>query len=142
MTDYNKPIPDPDPYTSGPFWEGAKEGKLMLPRCNDCNRVHWYPRILCPFCYSRSISWFEASGEGTLYSFAVQQRAFAPGWKDEGPYVTCFIDLNEGDRMFGVLLDVDVSKPEDIFAKIGSKVSIEFVKANDEVHVPYWKLAS
>ena len=27
LTDYNKPIPDPDPYTSGPFWEGAKEGK-------------------------------------------------------------------------------------------------------------------
>ena len=44
--------------------------------------------------------------------------------------------------MFGVLLDVDVSKPEDIFTKIGSKVSIEFVKANDDVHVPYWKLAS
>ena len=53
LTDYKYPIPDPDPYTAVPFWEGAKEGKLMLPRCEDCNRAHWYPRIICPFCYSQ-----------------------------------------------------------------------------------------
>ena len=141
LTDYKYPIPDPDPYTSGPFWEGAKEGKLMLPRCEDCNRAHWYPRIICPFCYSRSISWFEESGEGTLYTFAVQQRAFAPGWSEEGPYVTCYIDLNEGDRMFGVLLGGADIEPWDLFKKIGSKCKIEFVKANDDVHVPFWRLA-
>lgn len=54
MADYNKPIPEPDPVTQ-PFWDGAKEGKLMLPRCVDCNRVHWYPRIICPHCHSMNI---------------------------------------------------------------------------------------
>ena len=30
MAEYNKPIPSIDPYVSKPFWDGAKEGKLML----------------------------------------------------------------------------------------------------------------
>ena len=41
---YNKPIPElGDPLTK-PFWDAAKEDRLVLPRCIDCNRVHWYPR--------------------------------------------------------------------------------------------------
>lgn len=66
MAEYNKPIPSIDPYVSKPFWDGAKEGKLMLPRCCSCNKCHWYPRIICPFCYSSSIEWIEGSGEGTF----------------------------------------------------------------------------
>ena len=42
---YEKPIPEPSPHTK-PFWDGAKAGKLMLPRCTNCNRVHWYPRLI------------------------------------------------------------------------------------------------
>ena len=59
---YEKPIPKRGTHT-GPFWDGAKEGKLMLPRCRDCNRVHWYPRFLCPFCHSNNLEWFEGNFE-------------------------------------------------------------------------------
>jgi uncharacterized protein len=84
----------------------------MLPRCVDCNRVHFYPRILCPICYSMNIEWIEASGEGYIHTYAVQHRAFG-GWADEDtPFVTAFIDLKEGDRMFTVLRGVDPNKPE------------------------------
>ncbi|HJM89041.1 MAG TPA: zinc ribbon domain-containing protein, partial [Dehalococcoidia bacterium] len=48
LTDYNKPIPNPDPFVSKPYWDGGKEGKLMLPRCTTCNKVHFYPRTICP----------------------------------------------------------------------------------------------
>ena len=51
---YNKPIPPKAQHTA-PFWEGAKEGRLMLPRCTNCNRVHWYPRLICPFCHSMEL---------------------------------------------------------------------------------------
>ena len=61
MAEYTKPIPEPDPH-SAPFWEGAKQGKLMLPRCVQCNRVHWYPRLICPHCHSTDIEWIEGSG--------------------------------------------------------------------------------
>lgn len=137
MAEYTKPIPEPDPVTQ-PFWDGAKAGKLMLPRCTDCNRVHWYPRVICPHCHSMNIEWFQASGEGRIHTFAVQQRAFG-GWKDETPFVTAYIDLNEGDRMATVLRGVDPEKPESI--EIGAKVCVEFEPATDDVHIPFWRLA-
>jgi uncharacterized OB-fold protein len=133
---YNKPIPSPSPHTN-PFWDAAKAGKLVVPRCTACNRVHWYPRLICPHCHSMELEWVEASGEGTLYTFAVQHRAFGP-WAEEVPFVTAYIDLNEGDRMLTVLRGVDPNKPEDI--KIGSKCRIEFEQASEDVSIPFWRV--
>lgn len=133
---YSKPIPEPDP-VHRVYWEGAREGRLMLPRCTTCNRVHWYPRLLCPFCHSREIEWVEAQGEGRIHTFAVQHRAFG-GWADEVPFVTAYIDLHEGDRMFTVLRGVDPMRPETI--RIGARVRVEFERATDEVSIPFWRV--
>ena len=110
----------------------------MLPKCNECNRVHWYPRYICPFCHSMDLSWIEGSGEGTIYSFAVQHRAFG-GWAEEVPFVTAYIDLKEGDRMLTVLRGVDPNKPEDI--KIGSPVKVAFEEADGGMCIPFWHVA-
>lgn len=133
---YNKPIPSKGTHTK-PFWEGAKQGKLMLPRCTDCNRIHWYPRHICPFCHSMNLEWVEGSGEGTIHTFAVQHLAFG-SWSEEAPYVTAYIDLNEGDRMVTVLRGVDPEKPEDI--SIGAPVKVEFEQADDDTFIPFWRV--
>ena len=133
---YDKPIPTQGIHTK-PFWEGAAEGRLMLPSCQDCNRVHWYPRYICPSCHSMNLEWIEASGEGTIYTYAVQHMAFGP-WEGEAPYVTAYIDLKEGDRMLTVLRGVDPNKPEEI--RIGARVKVEFEKANDDTHIPFWRV--
>ncbi|MDK1023269.1 MAG: Zn-ribbon domain-containing OB-fold protein [Gammaproteobacteria bacterium] len=133
---YDKPIPRPSPHTM-PFWEGTKNGKLMLPRCTHCNRVHWYPRHICPFCHSTALEWIEGSGEGRLHTFAVQHRAFG-GWAEEIPFVTAYIDLDEGDRMLTVLRGVDPENPESI--RIGSRVKVEFEQADNDIHIPFWRV--
>ena len=133
---YNKTVPTPSPLTR-PFWEGAREGKLMLPRCMSCNRVHWYPRHICPHCHSNQIEWIEGSGEGRIATFAVQHRSFGP-WAEEIPYVTAYIDLNEGDRMLTVLRGVDGKQPESIH--VGAKVRVEFEEANERMHIPFWRI--
>lgn len=133
---YTKPIPQPSELTRA-FWEGTKAGKLMLPKCRNCERVHWYPRYICPYCHATEIEWIEGSGEGRLYTFAVQHRA-SGGWADEVPFVTAYVDLDEGDRMFTVLRGVDADNPDTI--KIGSKVKVEFEKASEDVHIPYWRV--
>ena len=134
---YNKPIPPRGTHTK-PFWDGAKAGKLMLPRCQDCNRVHWYPRHICPHCHSTNLDWIEASGRGTLHTYAVQYMG-AGGWAQEVPFVSAYIDLQEGDRMLTVLRGVDPNKPEDI--RIGSPVTVEFEPADDETFIPFWRVA-
>jgi len=133
---YNTPIPTKGIHTR-PFWEGTKQGKLMLPRCCDCNRVHWYPRHICPFCHSTKLEWIQGSGEGTVYAFAVQHLAFG-SWAKETPYVTAYIDLKEGDRMLTVLRGVDPNKPEAI--EVGAPVRVEFEKADDDTYVPFWRV--
>ena len=75
--------------------------------------------------------------DGGIHTFAVQRRAFG-GWSDEVPFVTAYIDLNEGDRMLTVLRGVDAGKPDTI--AIGAKVQIEFEQASDEVHIPFWRV--
>ena len=134
---YNKPIPDPEQYITKPFWDGAKAGKLMLPRCTTCNKVHFYPRAICPFCHSTDLEWIEASGEGFIHTFAVQHRAFG-GWAEEAPFVTAYIDLKEGDRIFTVLRGVDPNAPD--LKWIGMKVKVEFEEASDEVSIPFWRV--
>jgi uncharacterized OB-fold protein len=140
LAEYNKPIPTPDPFVAKPYWDGAKEGKLMLQRCSACSKTVFYPRTICPHCHSTAdtLEWFEASGVGYLHTFAVQHRGFG-GWADEVPFVTAYIDLQEGDRVFTVLRGVDGNKPEEI--KIGTKVQVEWDQASDEVFVPYWRVA-
>ncbi|MCH7743984.1 MAG: Zn-ribbon domain-containing OB-fold protein [Proteobacteria bacterium] len=133
---YNKPVPKPSPLTQ-PFWDGAKEGKLMLPKCVACERVHWYPRHICPFCHSMNIEWIEGSGEGRIYNYAIQNRAFG-GWAEETPFVTAYIDLDEGDRMVTVLRGVDATDPASI--KIGSKVKVEFEQASDDIYIPFFRV--
>ena len=131
----DKPIPKRGTHT-GPFWDGAEEGKLMLPHCRDCNRVHWYPRHICPFCHSRNLDCIEGSGEGTVHTFAVQHLTM-PAFAEDAPFVTAYIDLKEGDRMLTVLRGVDPEKPEDI--QVGAPVRVEFEQQGD-MHVPYWRV--
>ena len=133
---YTTPVPKQGTHTK-PFWQGAKEGKLMLPRCQDCNRVHWYPRHICPHCHSMNLEWIEASGTGTIHTYAVQHMAFGP-WAEQAPFVTAYIDLQEGDRMLTVLRGVDPENPEDI--KIGAGVTVEFEQGNDDTFIPFWRV--
>ena len=130
------PLPTPGTHTA-PFWEGARQGKLMLPHCKECNRVHWYPRFICPFCQSMNLDWIEGSGEGTVHTFAVQHLV-PPAFQEQAPYVTAYIDLKEGDRMLTILRGVDPNRPEDIH--IGARVKVEFEAASEEMHIPYWRV--
>lgn len=131
-----KPVPKSSPLTRT-FWEGTRAGKLMLPVCNACGKVHWYPRYICPHCHSMDLSWMEGSGQGTIHTYAVQHRAFG-GWAEEAPFVTAFIDLKEGDRMATVLRGVDPLKPETI--RIGAAVRVEFEEQGEGMFVPFWRV--
>jgi uncharacterized OB-fold protein len=67
MADRTIPAPQPNLETQA-FWDAAAEGKLLIKKCNACGEVHFYPRALCPFCFSDQTVWQEASGQGTVYT--------------------------------------------------------------------------
>lgn len=122
-----------------PYWDGLKEEKLMLPKCDDCGKAFFYPRIACPHCHSRNVGWIQASGKGKLYSFEIAYRSLNPAYKIEPPYVLAMIELEEGPRMMSNMINVEAT-PEAL--KCDMPVEVVFEKQNDDVTLPLFQPAS
>jgi uncharacterized OB-fold protein len=122
MSGAHLPTAEPSPtLETEPFWRACTEGTLRLPRCNACDAVVWYPRRFCPQCHrADDLSWFDASGHGTVYSFTVVRRAPDP-WKDAVPYVIAYVELDEGPRVLTNIVGCD---PEAV--AIGQSVDVVF----------------
>lgn len=112
-----EPVPNEE---TAPFWDAAAEGRLLLPRCDACGFVIWYPRRFCPACHHHGVSWFEASGRGEIYSFTVVRRGQGV-WRDVSPYVLAYVELEEGPRM---LTNVAGVEPEAV--RVGLAVRVTF----------------
>jgi uncharacterized OB-fold protein len=115
--------PEPNPETQA-FWDAAKEGKLLIKQCRACGELHYYPRALCPFCFSDQTEWREAKGHGTIYSYSVMRRAPVP-------YAIAYVTLEEGPTMMTGLVDCDFDR-----LKIGQSVKLVFKPTQGGPPVP------
>ena len=120
MTPALRPAPTVDA-DNAPFWQGARDGELRLQRCADCALPRFYPRRLCPQCWSDDVEWFTAAGRGIVYSYTVVERASSPEFHDAVPYVVALVDLVEGPRM---MCTVESDDPGSV--GIGDRVHIRF----------------
>ncbi|MEU3280928.1 Zn-ribbon domain-containing OB-fold protein [Streptomyces antibioticus] len=98
-------LPEADAFTRA-YWDAAAEGRLLIRRCGDCGRAHHYPREFCPYCWSESVTWENASGRATLYTWSVVHRNDLPPFGGRTPYVAAVVDLAEGPRMSTEVVDV------------------------------------
>ncbi|MBB4524931.1 Zn-ribbon domain-containing OB-fold protein (plasmid) [Rhizobium leguminosarum] len=106
------------------FWQAARAGRFILPKCIDCGQVHWYPRAVCPFCLSSEIGWQESRGLGHVYASTFFRRT-------DAPYVIAYVELDEGPRMLTTIVTGDVAS-----ISIGQRVQIHFA-ADDTVNGAY-----
>jgi len=134
-TEYTKLLPHPTPETQR-FWDGCKQHELWLPYCPNCSDYFFYPRAFCPRCFSWDIEWKQGSGKGTLYTFAIQYRPQAPGFRP--PYVTAIVQLDEGPRLMANLIDVD---PEPDKIRCDMAVEVVFEDVSDEITLPQFRPA-
>ncbi|WP_208117131.1 Zn-ribbon domain-containing OB-fold protein [Streptomyces sp. NBC_00582] len=91
-------VPEADAFTRT-YWDAAAGGRLLIRRCGACARAHHYPREFCPYCWSEDVTWEDASGRGTLYTWSVVHRNDLPPFGERTPYVAAVVDLAEGPRM-------------------------------------------
>jgi uncharacterized OB-fold protein len=134
---YNKPLPLIVP-ESERYWQGAKDHELWLRYCNDCRKTYFYPRDICPECFSRNTEWRKASGRGTIYSYCIVHRGPLPSFREDAPYVVVLVDIEEGGRMLTNLVDVEPS-PDAI--KVGMPVEVTFDDVTGEVTLPKFRPA-
>ena len=121
--------PKPTPETRH-FWDGTKNGKLLLQRCGDTGRAFFPPRPFSPYTGSRNVSVFEASGRAKLYSYVIHNRA-VPGFT--APYAIAVVELEEGPRMMTNIVDCPQT-PEAL--QLDMKVQVKFEKIDDKTTLP------
>jgi uncharacterized OB-fold protein len=100
---------------SKPFWDAAAEGRFLIKRCTACGKAHWYPRSICPYCFSDRTVWEESPGEGVIYTYSVMYRS------PTGPYAIGYVTLNEGPAVLTNFVDCDLKA-----LAIGQKVKVRF----------------
>jgi uncharacterized OB-fold protein len=102
-----------------PYYEGASDNRLVLQRCNACNRFQWGPEWICHRCHSFDLGWADAPTEGVIYSYERVWHPVHPALKDQGPYVVVLVELPGADdvRVMGNLLG-DPRAPVQIGAKV------------------------
>jgi uncharacterized OB-fold protein len=118
---------------SAHYWAEAARGRLVLRACNGCGKRHFPPRHTCPVCWSHELTWIEAAGEATVYSFTIMRRAPDPAWQARVPYVVALVDLPEGVRMMTNIVGDDAPGVE-----IGERVEVCF-EARGEARVPQFR---
>lgn len=125
------PVPDGD---TKPFWEAVQRHELAIQRCDECQHYIFYPRSICPQCFSDRLSWVQASGNGTIYSYTVVHQAYGP-FAGQVPFVVALVDLQEGVRM---MTRVTGSPPEAV--QISAAVQVVFEPVAGGVTLPYFRL--
>lgn len=130
--DMTKPVPEVQPW-SQKFWEGTKEGKLLIQYCKDCKAKIFYPRKVCPECWSDNLDWMEGSGKAKIFTFTTAYGMVEPRFMDELPYTIAYVDLEEGIRMMTRIVECE---PEDI--EIGMEVEVVFYDRED-FKLPYFR---
>lgn len=114
-------LPHPTP-ESAFFWDGLRDGVLLLPYCTACDHYFFPPMPGCPQCGADldHVEHRPASGSGHLYSWIVAHYAFDPYFAAETPYAVVTVTLSEGPRIYGRWLgDENELAPElDVVAEV------------------------
>lgn len=130
----SKPKTSPIDPDAAPWWEGAARGELRYQRCEDCDSAIFYPRSLCPECFSSRLAWKAAAGGATVYALTVVHRPPDPQLASEAPYVVALVDVDEGFRMLTRIIDAGPGE-----VAVGQRVRLAFRKSPDGQELPCFR---
>jgi uncharacterized OB-fold protein len=136
------PIPVADADTMA-FWDGVARDELLVQRCDGCRAWIWQPRPICPRCQATTLDWERVSGDGSVTSWIVLRPPVLPAYAEMVPFVVLLVELDEGVRMIGYLVDADgnvlKTDGQQESLAIGSRVTLRF---HDQAgtKLPCWSL--
>ena len=111
------------------FFEGARQGKLLIQRCRACGRLRHPPAPACRFC--RSLDWdtVEASRRATLYSYVVVHHPQVPAF--DYPLVIGLAELEEGTRLVADVVGADLGE-----VRVGMPLVVGLEAVDEELTLP------
>ena len=129
-----RPLPNPTTF-SKPFWDGAKEGKLLIQRCKACGTKIMYPKKYCPVCMSDDLEFVEACGKGKILTYTKTVNNAYSGMQELMPFTSAVVMLDEGVQLCTRIVD---SEDEDI--EVEAPVEVVFEKVNDDCTLVNFKV--
>lgn len=122
-----------------PFFEAAREHRLVVQRCRDCGAHRHPPRPMCPACGSFEREWDEVSGAGTLFTWSVVHQPFHPALRAFVPYVVAVVELagTGGTRMASNLVEAPVDE-----LRAGLPVEVVWEDMGPELTLPRFRLVA
>ncbi len=132
---YEKPLPVPNA-DNKEFWESCKKHQLRIQKCQGCGELRWPPSFLCPHCHSQESEWVRVSGKGTVYTFTVFHRAYHLGFKEDIPYVTAVVELDEGPHLLSNIVDCEPGE-----VRCDMPVEVVWEDIDEDFSIPKFKPA-
>lgn len=127
-------LAEPTPETAG-YWEGIKQGRLLIKQCTGCGKHNYPRRIFCVGCDGDAFEWVEAQGTGTVYTFSTVYRAPIPAFEKEIPYTVGILELTEGVYLFSRIIP---EKGKDV--SIGARVQLTFQETGPHGRLPAFQI--
>lgn len=112
-----------------PFWDAARERRLVIQRCAACGYYNHPPRTACDACISTELSFEPVSGNGTVWSFTVMHEKSIQGFEEAVPYVTALVELVEQPAL---LMATNLPGSEPGTVTIGERVHVTFEPFGDD----------
>ncbi len=117
-----------------PFFEAARERRLVVQRCISCGALRFPARGLCTTCLSTESEWTPVSGRGEVYSFFWMHQVYHPAFAEKVPYAVAVVRLDEGPRMTTNILDCPKEQ-----LRIGLPVEVVFEARGPDIRLPQFR---
>ena len=130
-----RPAPEPTSFTR-PFWDAARERRLLLQYCTVARKFQHYPRPVSIYTGRKTIEWREVMGTGHVYAFTVTQRA-PPAFRGREPYTVATIELDERVRLMSNVVACEPSA-----VRIGARVRLAWSPTAGGFNFPVFELCA
>jgi uncharacterized protein len=131
-----KPIPIADEITR-PFWEAARQRRLVIQRCATCGYYNHPPRNVCDACLSQELRFEPVSGRGRIHTFTTMHQRDVAGFESEAPFINIVVELEE-QPMLLMVSNLPISQRERVH--IGTSVEVDFEDRGAGVVVPEFRI--
>ena len=136
-------LPKTDDADTAPFWNAAKERRLVVQECDACGVVRHPPHPFCPACQNATHRWREASGYGRVWTYAFVYKPTLPAFAPYTPFPIAYIELEDhpairmtGNLVAGPGAEINSVPHDDVH--IGLRVKVVFEDVADDVTMPRW----
>lgn len=109
------------------LFRGWLDERLLINRCDECQRFHHPPKPVCPSCWSTALTPTPVSGRGTVHLvMLLHQGPPAPGVDyAEGPHPVITIELEEQPALRFTSTVIDCPRDQ---IEIGMPVELAWIE--------------